>query len=112
MIVNNSKFLNFYVDKVQYGNEFYPIEKFSKVNMLQYILDEISNVFEKQKIIKICRMFYAPIANKFASKHHAGCRYAVKHRDKKDSEYKMYKKIISNCNKLEQEVQFEKNMMK
>jgi hypothetical protein len=109
MKLSNNKCINFNANEVVYDNYVYPIETFSRAKTIEVICDNINNPIEKKKLLNTCWHFYFTIAKQKASKHHAGCRYAVKQRDGKNVEYGIYKKILETIKKLQLEVCWERN---
>ena len=107
MRLKSGKLIGFTPSYVQYDDAVYPIETFSKARILFKIVDDIKTLTEKHKVLTLCWDYYLPIAHHKASKHHAGCRYAVKQRDKKNHEYGIYKKILQTIKKIQMEIGFE-----
>lgn len=102
--------VEFFKSKVIWNNTEYPIEIFSKRKMLIDIIDNTNSIKQKAYIIAMCIDKYLPISKEVALKHHRGCRYAVSHRDSKDTEYKMYKSILLCAKKLNMELDFERKV--
>jgi len=102
--------VEFFKNKVVWNNAEYPIEAFSKHDILIDIVDSSTSMKQKSYIVAMCINKYLPISKEVALKHHCGCRYAVAHRDKKDSIYKMYKRILLCAKKLNMELDFERKV--
>ena len=106
MKVENN-FIGLYKNKVIYNSTEYPIEVFSKNKIIMSIADNIDNLKQKKKFLNFCWNYYLPIAHYKASKHHRGCRYAVKQRDSRNRDYGIYKKILNTIKTLQIELGFD-----
>jgi len=110
-MVIGGKIVSFEVDRVIIDRNVYPLKSFKNGEILGKTMDCLDNVVDKMKLLNVCWGIYSSMAKKAAENHHAGCRYGIKNRAKKDSIYKMYKGILCDIAKLRLEVNFEKNMM-